>query len=62
MIYGAITNSWRQHLEEGDLLDLIQEAEKRGAGHVELRQTCLGNCESGEERNGDRIWKDYNES
>ena len=38
MIYGAITNSWRQHLEEGDLLDLIQEAEKRGAGHVEL---CL---------------------
>jgi len=48
MIYGAITNSWRQHLAEGNLLDLIQEAENRGACHVELRQTCLGNCESGE--------------
>ena len=48
MIYGAITNSWRQHLEKGNLLDLIQEAENRGACHVELRQTCLGTCESGE--------------
>ena len=48
MIYGAITNSWRQHLEKRNLLDLIQEAEDRGACHVELRQTCLGTCESGE--------------
>ena len=48
MIYGAITNSWRQQLANRDLLDLIQEAANRGARHVELRQTCLGTFESGE--------------
>ena len=48
MIYGAITNSWRQQLVERDLLDLIQEAANRGARHEERRQTCLGTCESGE--------------
>ncbi len=48
MIFGAITNSWRNHLMEQDLADLIAEAEARGSRHVELRQTCLGNCESGQ--------------
>lgn len=48
MIFGAITNSWRNHLEEQDLEDLIAEAESRGSRHIELRQTCLGSCESGQ--------------
>lgn len=48
MIFGAITNSWRNHLMERDLEDLIAEAEARGSRHVELRQTCLGSCESGQ--------------
>ena len=48
MIYGAITNSWRNQLEDIDLGDLIEEAHARGARHVELRQTCLAGAESGE--------------
>lgn len=48
MIYGAITNSWRNQLDDADLGDLIAEAQSRGARHVELRQTCLGAAESGE--------------
>ena len=48
MIFGAITNSWRMQLETSDLVDLVGEAEANGARHIELRQTCLGNCESGE--------------
>ena len=48
MIYGAITNSWRNQLDDAELGDLIAEARSRGAGHVELRQTCLGAAESGE--------------
>ncbi len=48
MIFGAITNSWRNHLMEQDLKALIAEAQERGSEHVELRQTCLGNCETGQ--------------
>ena len=48
MIFGAITNSWRNQLMEHDLADLIAEARARGSRHVELRQTCLGACESGQ--------------
>jgi sugar phosphate isomerase/epimerase len=48
MIFGAITNSWRQQLDGQDLADLVQEAQARGARHVELRQTCLGQYEQGE--------------
>ena len=48
MIFGAITNSWRLQLQEQALVDLVTQAEARGARHVELRQTCLGACESGE--------------
>ena len=48
MIYGAITNSWRNQLDDAELGDLIAEAQSRGAGHIELRQTCLGAAESGE--------------
>lgn len=48
MIYGAITNSWRQHLSEQELPSLVAEAKERGAKHIELRQTCLGACETGE--------------
>jgi len=48
MIFGAITNSWRLQLDGEDLAVLVKEAQTRGARHIELRQTCLGQCESGE--------------
>ena len=48
MIFGAITNSWRLQLEDQSLMDLVAQAEAMGARHIELRQTCLGVCESGE--------------
>ncbi len=48
MIYGAITNSWRNQLDDAELGDLIAEAQSRGARHIELRQTCLASAESGE--------------
>ncbi len=48
MIFGAITNSWRQQLADHDLAGLVGEAKARGAKHVELRQTCLGACETGQ--------------
>ena len=48
MIYGAISNSWRNQLDDNDLGDLIAEAQARGARHVELRQTCLADAESGD--------------
>ena len=48
MIFGAITNSWRLQLDSQDLAVLVKEAQARGARHIELRQTCLGQCESGE--------------
>ena len=48
MIFGAITNSWRMQLESEELLALVGQAEAKGARHIELRQTCLGACESGE--------------
>jgi sugar phosphate isomerase/epimerase len=48
MIFGAITNSWRQQLADTDLAALVREARDRGSRHIELRQTCLGDYESGE--------------
>ena len=48
MKLGAITNSWREQLGREDIGALVGEAQARGARHVELRQTCLGECESGE--------------
>jgi len=48
MLFGAITNSWRLQLDSQDLAVLVKEAQARGARHIELRQTCLGQCESGE--------------
>ena len=48
MIFGAITNSWKGQLVTQDLITLIEEAQSRGAEYIELRQTCLGKCESGE--------------
>ena len=48
MIFGAITNSWRHQLQTTDLKDLVAKAEVSGARHIELRQTCLGDYETGE--------------
>ena len=48
MILGAITNSWRFQLESEELIELVGRAQAKGAHHIELRQTCLGSCESGE--------------
>ena len=47
MIIGAITNSWREHLVHTDLPRLVARVQNRGAAHIELRQTCLGQYESG---------------
>ena len=48
MKFGAITNSWREHLASASIEALVGEAAAHGAQHIELRQTCLGECESGE--------------
>ena len=48
MIFGAITNSWRLQLHDQSLMDLVAQAKASGARHIELRQTCLAECESGE--------------
>ena len=50
MIFGAITNSWRLQLEQEDLAALVEEAQARDSKHVELRQTCLGSCETGKDQ------------
>lgn len=45
MKIGAITNSWGKQISMGNLSDLIRDVRLRGAAHVELRQTFLGDCE-----------------
>ena len=47
MIFGAITNSWREQLPSHTVKELVGQAFQKGAGHIELRQTCLGECEEG---------------
>jgi sugar phosphate isomerase/epimerase len=47
MIYGAITNSWREQLPSHTVKELVGVAVEKGAKHIELRQTCLGECEEG---------------
>lgn len=48
MKFGAITNSWRERLASASIEALVGEAAARGAQHIELRQTCLAECEIGE--------------
>jgi sugar phosphate isomerase/epimerase len=48
LIFGAITNSWQRQLSTQPLSTLVAEAQQRGARHIELRATCLGDCETGE--------------
>ena len=47
MIFGAITNSWREQLASHTVKELVHAAVEKGAKHIELRQTCLGECEEG---------------
>ena len=47
MIFGAITNSWREQLPSHTVKELVGAAVEKGAKHIELRQTCLGECEEG---------------
>ena len=47
MIFGAITNSWREQLPSHTVKELVGTAAGKGAKHIELRQTCLGECEEG---------------
>ena len=49
MKFGAITNSWRLQLADQDLISLVEQAQSLKSRHVELRQTCLGTCETGED-------------
>ncbi|MDA1014646.1 MAG: TIM barrel protein [Planctomycetota bacterium] len=47
---GLVSNCWRTSLDAGcSLEDLIAEAAERGYRAVELRQTCLGAFESGDD-------------
>ncbi len=48
MILGAITNSWAEHIFTADLLRLVARVQRRGAGHIELRQSFLALYEEGE--------------
>ncbi|HEU0020212.1 MAG TPA: TIM barrel protein [Dehalococcoidia bacterium] len=56
MIFGAISNSWRQQLAHQDLADLVKQAQDQGSKHVELRQTCLGGYEQGEGTDWRPVW------
>ena len=49
MILGAITNSWMEHLYTTELPRLVERARRRGAAHVELRQSHMGQYEEGAE-------------
>ena len=49
-ILGIVTNCFRTQLDAGaPLVDLIGEASRRGFRAIELRQTCLGEFEAGDE-------------
>ncbi len=47
MRIGAITNSFGVQIDGGNLSQLVREARDRGSKHIELRQTFLGDCETG---------------
>jgi sugar phosphate isomerase/epimerase len=48
--WGLVSNCWRKQLAEGTPLeDLVGEASRCGFHVIELRQTCLGEYESGDE-------------
>jgi sugar phosphate isomerase/epimerase len=47
MKIGAITNSWGVQIDGGNLPALVRDARDRGSKHIELRQTFLGDCETG---------------
>jgi sugar phosphate isomerase/epimerase len=50
MILGIVSNCWKVQLDNGTDIDgLVEEAQRRGYKHVELRQGCLGEYESKEE-------------
>lgn len=53
MILGAITNSWKEQLSTTDLPRLVERAQRRGAAHIELRQSFLGQYEGG----ADEDWR-----
>ncbi|MCH2203089.1 MAG: sugar phosphate isomerase/epimerase [Fuerstiella sp.] len=56
MISGLVSNCWQQQLQaDMPIENLIQEAVERGYKAVELRQTCLGEFESGPECTPDAI-------
>ena len=45
---GIVSNCWKYQLDRGQrLASLIGEAQASGFTHIELRQTCLGEFESG---------------
>ena len=48
MIRGAVTNCWRQQIQDRmPLPSLIAAAVARGLRAIELRQTCMGEYEHG---------------
>jgi sugar phosphate isomerase/epimerase len=47
VIIGAITNSWKEHIPHTDMARMVERVRNRGASHIELRQTFLGQYEQG---------------
>ena len=47
MILGAITSSWGEHILTTDLPRLVARARNRGAEHIELRRSYMGQYEEG---------------
>ena len=47
MKIGAITNSFGVQIDGGNLPDLVRDARDCGSKHIELRQSFLGDCETG---------------
>jgi sugar phosphate isomerase/epimerase len=47
MKIGAITNSFGIQIDGDNLPELVRDARDRGSKHIELRQTFLGDCETG---------------
>ena len=49
MKLGLVSNCWQHLLSSGVSIELLcQQALERGYSYIELRQTCLGDCETSE--------------
>ena len=59
MKVGVITNSWGIQLQNNNLTELVTRARNIGAKHVELRQTFLGELETGTDEKWRPVVKNF---